>query len=268
MANLSSAMFNYNSILLLDKVPTAYVAYSLRKLRAAYSGYCIKVRRSSDNATQDIGFVNNVLDEASLLSFCGVGNGFIDTFYNQAGSGAPNAVQATAAAQPQIVASGAVIKVNSRPVGQFSTAREMTFTATSTNPKVLIAVVQETSAFTTAQRIIYCTTVDLGELYFLNATNKVTSRAGVVFSVDSANASMNSIIALQDGTSSWMNVNGVKTTGNAGTGTWSAASMSLGDVSAVGLRGNLGEAIIYAAGINDAQASIIYASQKQYFGTV
>ena len=44
-------------------------AYSTRKLRSAYAGQCMNVRRSSDNATQDIGFVNNVLDTASLLTF-------------------------------------------------------------------------------------------------------------------------------------------------------------------------------------------------------
>jgi len=268
MSNLSSSMFMYNSIPLLDKVPSAYAAYSVRKLRSAYSGSCLKVRRSSDNATQDIGFANGLINTASLLTFCGAGNGFIDTWYNQVGSGAPDAVQATAAAQPQIVASGALITSNGRLTAQFSNARKMTFTASSTNPKVMIAVAQETSSFTTAQRIIYCTTAGAGELYFLNATNTVTSNAGTALSATSVNASMNSIIALQDGASSWLRVNGVKTTGNAGTGTWSVSAMQLGDVTTLGLKGNLGEAIIYATGITDTQASIIYSSQRQFFGTV
>jgi hypothetical protein len=42
--------------LLLDLFPNAAVAYSLRKLRTAYSGSAIRVRRSSDNTEQDIGF--------------------------------------------------------------------------------------------------------------------------------------------------------------------------------------------------------------------
>jgi hypothetical protein len=54
---------------LLDNYPGATVAYSLRKLRTAYSGNAIKVRRSSDNLEQDIGFVGNDLDTASLLTF-------------------------------------------------------------------------------------------------------------------------------------------------------------------------------------------------------
>ena len=55
---------------LLDLFPNAAAAYSLRKLRAAYSGAAVRVRRSSDNTEQDIGFTaQGELDTASLLSF-------------------------------------------------------------------------------------------------------------------------------------------------------------------------------------------------------
>jgi hypothetical protein len=93
---------------LLDLFPNAAVAYSLRKLRNAYSGSAIRVRRSSDNTEQDIGFVGNNLDTASLLAFCGVGNGFVTTWYDQSGN-ANNATQATAGNQPIIVSSGAIL---------------------------------------------------------------------------------------------------------------------------------------------------------------
>jgi hypothetical protein len=94
--------------LLLDIYPSAAVAYSLRKLRSAYTGNAIRVRRSSDNTEQNIGFVNNVLDTASLLTFCGVGNGFVTTWYDQS-TNANNSTQATAVNQCQIVSSGAII---------------------------------------------------------------------------------------------------------------------------------------------------------------
>jgi len=94
--------------LLLDTYPNATVAYSLRQLRTAYTGAAIRVRRSSDNAEQDIGFVNGNLDTSSLLTFCGAGNGFITTWYDQSGN-ANNSTQATATSQAQIVSSGAVI---------------------------------------------------------------------------------------------------------------------------------------------------------------
>jgi hypothetical protein len=54
---------------LLDTYTDAAAAFSLRKLRAAYSGNAIRVRRSNDNAEQDIGFINNQLDTGSLATF-------------------------------------------------------------------------------------------------------------------------------------------------------------------------------------------------------
>lgn len=66
---------------------------------------CIRVRRSSDSTEQDIGFSGNSLDTASMLSFCGAGDGFITKIYDQTGNGF-DAVQATAANQPKIVSSG------------------------------------------------------------------------------------------------------------------------------------------------------------------
>lgn len=103
---------------LLDDYPNAAAAYSVRKLRSAYTGSAIRVRRSSDNTEQDIGFVNNALDTSSLTSFCGSGNGFVTTWYDQSGN-ARNATQTTAANQPQIVSSGSVLNINSKPSLQF-----------------------------------------------------------------------------------------------------------------------------------------------------
>jgi hypothetical protein len=100
--------------LLLDIYPNASVAYSLRKLRTAYTGNAIRVRRSSDNTEQDFGFVSNDLDTASLLTFCGAGNGFVTTWYDQSGNG-NNATQTTALNQPQIVSSGSLLVINSKP---------------------------------------------------------------------------------------------------------------------------------------------------------
>jgi hypothetical protein len=101
-----------NGDLLLDVYP-AYAAYSLRKLRTAYTGSAIRVRRSSDDAEQDIGFVSGELDTTSLLSFVGSGDGFVKTWYDQQGSN--NFTQTTNSAQPKIVISGGVYFVNGKP---------------------------------------------------------------------------------------------------------------------------------------------------------
>ena len=101
---------------LLDRFPAA-VAFSLRKIKSGQT-IAIRVRRSSDNAQQDTGFVGNDLDTISLLSFCGAGDGFVTTWYDQSGNGY-NVTQTTQANQPQIVSSGAVITDNGKPAVNF-----------------------------------------------------------------------------------------------------------------------------------------------------
>jgi len=110
--------------LLLDTYSSAAVAFSLRKLRTDYSGNAIRVRRSSDNTEQDFGFVNGNLDTSSLLTFCGVGNGFVTTWYDQSGN-TNNAVQTTAFNQPQIVSSGAMITTNGKNSILFNSTKLM-----------------------------------------------------------------------------------------------------------------------------------------------
>lgn len=105
---------------LLDTYSGAAVAYSAaRRLSSTYTGSLIRVRRSSDNTEQDIGYdSNNVLDESALTTFVGANDGFVTTWYDQSGN-ATNATQTTAANQPKIVASGTVEKINSKPALNF-----------------------------------------------------------------------------------------------------------------------------------------------------
>lgn len=94
----------------LDSYGTPVVWYEMVKRFSSYSGDCIRVRRSSDNAEQNIGFVNDLLDTTSLLSFVGASDGFVTTFYTQVGTA--DITQSTANNQPQIVSSGALITRN------------------------------------------------------------------------------------------------------------------------------------------------------------
>jgi len=73
---------------LLDTYTGAAACYSLRLMRTAYTGSAIRVRRSSDNTEQDIGFnVFSELDTVSLAAFCGSSDGFVVKFYDQSGNG-------------------------------------------------------------------------------------------------------------------------------------------------------------------------------------
>lgn len=97
---------------LLDQFSGASAAYSLRYLSSSYTGDVVLVRRSSDNA--ELGFTPTEITDGTLTSFCGVGDGFVKTWYDQSGNG-NNATQTTNANQPIIVSSGSLVNVNAKP---------------------------------------------------------------------------------------------------------------------------------------------------------
>lgn len=92
--------------------------YALRKVRASYTGDCIRLRRSSDNALAEIGFgPDGNIDEAAMRAFCGSGDGFVRAWYDQTGLGGLSAIED--AVQPKIVVGGTVLKENGRVVMDF-----------------------------------------------------------------------------------------------------------------------------------------------------
>ena len=107
---------------LLDFYGGAGLAYSFRKLRTAYSGSSIRARESSGNTEQDILFVSDVLDTASLLTFTGANSGFTPIIYDQSTSGV-NLIQATAGNQLEIVNAGSLVTSNLLAATQGSSSR-------------------------------------------------------------------------------------------------------------------------------------------------
>ena len=127
--------------LLLDTYTGASGAYSLRKLRTLYTGDAIRVRRSSDNTEQDIGFSNDELDTVSLLAFAGAGDAFVKIFYDQSGN-SNDATQTATGNQPQIVSSGAVITDNGKSAVAFTGSHYLnsgTISATGTATNFVVA---------------------------------------------------------------------------------------------------------------------------------
>ena len=93
-------------------------AYSLRRLYASYTEAAIRVRRSSDNAERDIGFIGEHLDVLALLVFVGNDSGFVTAWYDQSGNGR-HATQTDPARQPRIVSNGVIETQNGRPALRF-----------------------------------------------------------------------------------------------------------------------------------------------------
>lgn len=110
---------------ILDDYSGAVAAYSLRLLSSTFSGNAIRIRRASDNAEVNIGFISNSLDEATINSFCSGTNCFVTTWYDQSGNGY-NASNATALSQPKIYDSvTGLIELDSKPSVFFDGAQSL-----------------------------------------------------------------------------------------------------------------------------------------------
>lgn len=114
---------------LFDLYGTALNGLSVRKLSSSYNGNCLEILRASDNATTNIGFVNNELDTASILSFLNGSKGIVSKWYNQ-GSGA-DYIQNSAPLMPEIANNGIINTLNGKPALKFDGSNDYLF---STNP--------------------------------------------------------------------------------------------------------------------------------------
>jgi hypothetical protein len=124
MGIIAGSRLRASGTLILDLFSNAAIALSLRKLRAAYTGSCVKVRRSSDDTELDIGFIDNELDILSLETFAGAGDAFVSILYDQSTEG-NNAIQTTYNSQPKIVNSGSVILENGKPAIYFDGGKNL-----------------------------------------------------------------------------------------------------------------------------------------------
>lgn len=164
---------------LLDAYPGASLAFSLRKLRDAYTGPAIKVRRSSDNTELDIGFTAaGDLDESALTAFVGAGNGFVTTWYDQSLS-VKNATQILSTQQPQIVSSGSIITENSKPAMFFDGGNDcfqILSYAPLANAYYMASVFRITGSLTSLKSILDFTSTTNGgaALAYGNTANKLT----------------------------------------------------------------------------------------------
>lgn len=78
---------------------SAYAGFSLRRLRTGRDS-CVRIRRSSDDAFQIIGFQSNgFFDTASFKTFIGANTGYVHTWYNQVDH-ALDATKGAASEQP------------------------------------------------------------------------------------------------------------------------------------------------------------------------
>ena len=208
---------------LLDSYPGAAAGYSLRKLSSTYSGSAIRVRRSSDNAEQDIGFnVSNTLDTTALLAFCGAGDGFVTTWYDQSGN-SKDIGNTTAIGQPQIVSVGAVLLENTKPAMTFDGSNNdfsATFGTILNQPSTMFSVVRPLSlAGGSTRHLIDKHSAGQRQAVYMLLSNNIALFAGSSFDSGVAFTTTQQLITTTfNSTNSTVNRNsGATITGDAGT---------------------------------------------------
>lgn len=256
--------------LLLDTYTGASVAYSLRKLRTAYTGNCIRVRRSSDSAEQDIGFASNVLDTAALLTFCGAGDGFVTTWYDQQNEN--NAIQSTANNQPKIYDSSAgLVTLNSKPAISFDGGDKLSCGAIGTfTQHSVFAVVKSDAVGFNAFIEKAGTSNQNSRVIWIGVDNNSPTRRFVALSHGSSasggDGSVHSIVSaiVAAGSQSYLYVNGTTVSNfTAGLERFSTADVFLGGAFSL-WRGQMQELILFNTLQNDIHEGVELNQSNEY----
>ena len=230
----------------MDEYNGAAAAYSLRLLNSNYTGDAIVVRRDSDNATANIGFVGGELNTTYLNEFCNGANGFVAVWYDQSGNGL-DAANGLASGQPKIFDSvNGVVLENGKPA--------MTFNQYITLRSIFSSPIYPLTGFITFRgqvgRFIFDDNNDVNtnSLFLLNSTDirfYNDSGKNIVHTISDSwnNQHLASFIA--DGTNSLLGIDSDFTTGTMGID--SLSGVTLGNIAAgtLGMNGTMQEAIIY-----------------------
>jgi hypothetical protein len=247
-------------------MPTAAVAYSLRKLvGTAVATQAVRIRRASDNAEQDIGFVGNDFDTVAATTFCAATTCFGRTLYDQTLT-RRDAVMATPASQPDLIFG---CTVTGQPCLRTTTGTGMKLATTSFTPSSAVMSMNAVSRRVSGTGACYDVTgSDNNRIQHTNGSAGYTllANAGVVASVAGATENTwHSVTGIINGASSSL-VADATTASGTGTGSVAAGpnTVLLGATSTTCY---LAEAIWWdATALTAQQAADLNANQKAYWG--
>jgi hypothetical protein len=248
--------------LLLDEYPGAAAAYSLRKLRTAYTGDAIMVRRSSDGDSLNIGFSGNYLDTAALKTFCASTDCFVRTWYDQS-TNIRNVAKTTTDNQPIIISSGALLYEKGYPIIQFDGANDnLTATgfATILNVDSNFTVINVLRAWAIAPVFIYtCSPNSANRVNQITANLRFSLNTGGVLTGRQVTINTtDTYLSFMTNAPQELYVNNVQGTSLGGTNAYNSATLSIGATPAntAGAAINLHEFIIYASNQSANQSGI------------
>jgi hypothetical protein len=271
--------------LLLDSLTAvAVAAYSTRKLRSAYAGNALQVKRASDNATQNIGFAGNDLDTTSLSTFCSGTVGTISTWYDQSVAGGNNITSFSSNHPVTIVGAqiynGGVLtfaasgKASLHYIPGTSSALQTTLNAPNTAQPLSVAIVNILSSavggihFTDGDSAGFGTRILVGNngtVYQIYAQNSVltggtldTAAHGLLAVFDDAH---NNDALYRD------NIAVIGPVGGAGTASFNTQDIGAGDGQTNTITGDMPEFILFSSAMGTTDRATTRSNWTAYWGT-
>ncbi len=253
-----------------DVIASAYAWWGLRAYNAAKIGSnAVKLRRSSDNATQDFVLQSNGgLDDAAITSFKGGGNVFVDTLYDQVGS--YHLTQSVAGQQPQFVQS----VIGSLPALRFvkASSQVLQFTGTvaaQSQPISLALVANNNSSGAGSDDTLFGQFTINSVSYHSAGTARWNAGGGVNATQSASNDAFHAVQILANDTSSLVYVDAsAGSTASAGTNGIVNGTIALGAAvdGVFHWGGDFTEIGIWPIGFNGTQATNINTNQHTYWG--
>jgi len=245
----------------LDGFTQPAAAYSFRKVRSAYSGFAVKLRRTT-GGTQDIGFVGNDFDTAAAAAFCAATTCFVDTWYDQTGLGR-HMTQATAANQPQLNLSCN----GTLPCLELTNGKVLAFAGQTPNAVLTLNAVARHAAYpgggTTA-----CQPIGYGSSNWLqqhaNFDLMIMTNGSATINATATRLAWHSFIGVYNGASAVNSVDGVDATGTL------SAATGVGSVFTAGVEaGNTcqqTEAVVWNGyALTPAERTALTQNQRNYW---
>lgn len=270
-------------------LPASTGTYSVRRLVRGFTGNALRVRRSSDNAEQNIGFLaTGNLDTTALSAFCGATSCFVRTWFDQSGNGR-DAAQTLTARQPRIVNAGTLETQNSRAtvvalgtsslittltLGQMvsgTSAATAGFSAAAVFRQSTVASSAIFSAEGSGQRLL-CHATWSDNITYFDITNP-TPGSGRVSGNIGGYSSLTQLTLLRNGTNQSVFKNGASSISTTITGTVpttpNAANLVLlnNTSNAMPLTGSMSEVSFFSSALGATDRQALQNSQKAYFGT-
>jgi len=241
-----------------DVVGGAYAWWGLRAYSLATIGNnCVKLRRDSDDATQDfITLANGSLDVASIATFKGAANLFVDTLYDQV-AGALNLV-AVSSVQPSFTLSG----LGTKPIFSHTSTQTLQTigSATLALPFTISWIGKRTSNFTTTMAVIG--DISTNRTGFLNSADTIFYFQDLVGAAAADNV-WHAVQAANTALSQDLNVDGSANAGGNATTAWSTFVRT--NIDGAGNYSNV-EYGVWPIAFSGGNSTAMSANQHTYWG--